>query len=116
MKLAPTTTARLAVDVAAMIALLSANVRSVCTCGRPAPRGRVEFVSHEHAVAAPLDAPATDGVERGRLDGFARAQTETGVVPRTMHGLADDQSVSEWSVVMGALCADREELVLARDH
>jgi hypothetical protein len=46
------------------------------------------FLAHEDLVAFDLHAPRVECVERRRLQRLSRAQAETGVVPRAMHGVA----------------------------
>src|SRR5919106_3183859 len=43
----------------------------------------LDFVAHEDGGAAPLDAPAGDGIERRRAQRLAISQAEAGVVPWT---------------------------------
>src|SRR5215469_4999094 len=59
-----------------------------------------------------------DGVERGWTQGFPGPKTETGVVQRTPHGLINDEPSTERPTVVGATCANGEELSPAarQDH
>ena len=58
-----------------------------------------------------LDSPTADRIERRRAQRFAVAQAETGMVPRTAHGVADERSLDERSPVMRARRANREIVV-----
>ncbi len=77
-----------------------------------------EFLPHEQFVADPFYAPARDGVERGRPQRFPSAQAETGVMQRTSHCIPNDEALRQHSVVVSAVCANRQKFVPAahQDH
>src|SRR5438270_688818 len=58
-----------------------------------------------------LDTPAWDRVQRWRAQRLSGTKTETGVVPGTAHCVLDEDPLSEWTVVVGAFGADREQLL-----
>ena len=70
----------------------------------------------EDFLIAPFHGPARDGRQRRRAKRFARAQVEAGVVPRTAHLVAVDESLGERAAVVRAGRADREEIVAAADE
>src|SRR5262249_15944062 len=93
------------------------RARTLACAGSSRRRGFGQLLAHERHVALPLDAPAGDRIERRRPQRVAAAKAETGVVPGTTHGVADDESFGEWTVIVRAVRADGEELAAgARDH
>jgi hypothetical protein len=70
-----------------------------------------DFLAHEHHVADTIDLPPRDRVQRGRPHRFTGPQAETGVMPRTPHRIADDESVFERAVIVRAVRADRKALL-----
>src|SRR5262249_18017738 len=80
---------------------------------RPGSRGLLDLLPHECFPVATLDSKARHGIECRRGDRFTRAQAETGMMPGTSHGVADDQPLCERSTVMGAGRSDREQLITA---
>src|SRR5258708_18841545 len=71
------------------------------------------FVLHEDSVVAPLDFPACQRTECRSVQGLSGPQAETGVMPRTPHGVSDHQPVSERTAVIGTGGADRKEVIAA---
>jgi hypothetical protein len=72
-----------------------------------------KFLAHKHRVADSFYAPARDRVERGRAQRFPSAQAETGVMQGTSQGVSNHQTLRKHSVIMSAVCANREKLVTA---
>ena len=87
---------------------------------RAARRVRPRFVfglTHVRETEIVLLGPETwDGVEHSARAGETlRAVAETGVMPGTAHGVADQQSVSTRGARVRADVADREKLISASD-
>jgi hypothetical protein len=78
--------------------------------------GAGEFFSHEYLVANSFYAPMLDWVEGGRTQRFIAAQTETGVMQRTTQGIPNDETLRQRSMVMSAICANREKFLAAAHH
>src|SRR5262249_50280738 len=78
-------------------------------------RLRRQLLSNEHNISLALDAPAGNGIERGRAQRLTSREVETRVMPGTAHRVADDKAVGEWTVVVSAMRADRED-ALASPH
>ena len=71
------------------------------------------LAEHEQAVTPPLDIPASDRVERRCGQGLAGTQAEAGVMPRTAHGVPDQQALGERAAVVRARRTDREHFIAA---
>src|SRR5262249_19166415 len=69
-----------------------------------------------YLVAAAIDPPAGDWVQCGCSQRFAGAQAETGVMPRTSNRVSDNQPLGKWSMIVGALRSNREDLVTFLDN
>jgi hypothetical protein len=67
--------------------------------------------AHPDLAVALLDCPARDRAQRRRFDGLTRAQIETGVMPGTPNRVADHKTVGKWTVIVGAMRCDRENVV-----
>ena len=80
---------------------------------RPAPRGRLDLLTHARLSVALVHAPARHRIERRRSDRLAGAQAEAGMVPRAAHGVADRQSLGERPAVVRAGRTDGEEFIAA---
>ena len=75
------------------------------------------LVPDHDAIAVALDLPDRERGQRRRADGFAAAQIETGVMPRTADALPDDEPLGERPVIMTAMRVDRENLLVgAHQH
>src|SRR5207244_11714124 len=57
-----------------------------------------------------------DGIQRRRAQRLAGAEIETGVVPRTAHRVADEESLGERAAVVRARGADGVDVAAAADE
>src|SRR5262249_37188738 len=73
----------------------------------------LDFLPDIYRAVTLLDTPARDGVERRRAHRFAGAQAEAGMMPRTAHGFADEETLGQRAVVVRALGAHRQQLLPA---
>ncbi len=71
--------------------------------------GRRPLLAREDFPLALFDLPAFDRRERGRAQRLTRAQIETGVMPRTTNGVADDETVCKRPMVVRAMRAHGED-------
>src|SRR6202163_3779321 len=86
---------------------------AVDVCGIARREGvALDLAGHDDLLAATLDRPARDRIQRRRPQRLARAQAETGVVPWTAYGLAVDHAVREGSAVVRAASADGHEITV----
>ena len=69
--------------------------------------------AHRNLPVALLDIPACYWAKRRRPEGFSGAQIETGVVPGATHRVANQETLGERALIMGALGTDREHLAAA---
>ena len=60
---------------------------------------RRHLLTHEHRAANTFDTPARDRIERRGAYRFAGVETKAGVMQRTQNGRANDEAVSERTVV-----------------
>src|SRR5262249_2452383 len=75
-----------------------------------------QFFANDDLPVFLLHPPARHRIECGRPEPLACAQAETGVMPGTSHGVADDEAIDEWSFVVGAVGADGEALTALLHH
>ena len=73
------------------------------------PRRR-QLLPDEYPVAVPLHAPAGDWIQRRRAERLAGAEAEARVMPRTPHGVADDEPLHERPAVVRTVRPDGEQL------
>ena len=92
---------------------MATDAMPLATFARGDRRERIalDLFGDEDFASAPLDLPARDRRERRRAQRFAGAETETGVVPRTTHGVTLDHAVRERAAVVRARRADGDEVV-----
>ncbi len=74
-----------------------------------------QFFANENLVAHHLDAPTGNGIKGGRIQRFAAAQVEAGVMQRAADRIANDQSFGQRAVVVRACRADGK-VVLTAPH
>ena len=73
--------------------------------------------ANEYNIAAPLDSPAGNRIERRRMQRFTRANVETGVMPGAAYGLTGHQALRERAVVVSAIRSNGEEFATpAQQH
>ena len=71
------------------------------------------LAAHRDHPIALLDVPARYRAKRRRLEGFSRAQIETGVVPGATHRVANQETLGKRPLIMGTLGTDCEHLSAA---
>jgi hypothetical protein len=78
---------------------------------------RLDLGRDEYFSIALFDSPACDRLERRRAQRLTGAEAETGVMPRTADGVANEKPFGEWSTVVRTRRPDGEDLAsLARDE
>ncbi len=82
-------------------------------CCRAHVGSRPDLFPNVGLAVALLDAPATDRIERRRPQRRSGPQAEAGVVPGTADRVLDQHPVAQWTMIMSALGADREQLLAA---
>ena len=75
--------------------------------------GRLRLLAHRDLPVALLDVPARYWAKRRRPEGLSGAQIETGVVPGATHRVANQETLGERALIMGALGTDCEHLAAA---
>ena len=87
----------------------------LCLVGRGSSAGR-KFLPHEHTIAATLDTPTRDGIERRHAQQLAGAQTEAGVMQGATDLIADNQALGQGAAIVGTVGADGEDVLAAADQ
>src|SRR5207237_7642796 len=83
--------------------------RDCFQAARRAEARRYTFTFHPNAIAD-LDVVDRLRKQRRRANRLARAQIETGVMPRAVNRVADDEPLAERTAIVRARCADGENI------
>jgi hypothetical protein len=74
---------------------------------------RLQFLAYECHALALFDLPAWQAVQRGWTQRRTGPQTEAGMMPGTADRIADNESLSQRTAIVGAGGSDRQQVATA---